>query len=134
MSNETITRTWGIETSTKNLTKIPIEVMTCYRDVGVSNSELVLLSELASFRTHPNGATATPSLEALARRMGVTAQAVRQHVRRLENRGLLTVTGRRKEDRSLDTNLYDVSPFAKRCREVWLERKRGSSQLEGGAV
>lgn len=93
-----------------------------YGDLGISNSDAMLVSHLMSFKW--NALPPYPSVELLAERMGMTERSMRAALTRLQAGGFVKrvrVEGQRR-------NGYDISGLVAKL-ETWIDGNGGTKAV-----
>ena len=95
-----------------------------YIALGVTQEEFLLILHLMAYRYNSVRGESRPSLETIAKEMGVSDTRVRQLVKSLEGKAMLTVCRR-----DGNTSLYEARPFAIACLQRWYQAKGLSPDL-----
>lgn len=99
---------WGsLQLFAEGFVAVPTALLRHYTALNLNNSELVFVMELMCFKW--DEAAPFPSYTTLAQRMGVTTEAVRNHAKALEDKGLL-----RRVKRSGRTNAFELRPLTEK--------------------
>ncbi|EDZ9869145.1 TPA: helix-turn-helix domain-containing protein [Klebsiella pneumoniae] len=108
---ETLLSIWGRTILSSGWTTVPNELLKNQAELGISNSELVLIIHLISFM-HSASAKIFPSIDSLAERMNQDRRTIQRTIQRLEDKGLIRkrVRSTGKYDIGL-SNVYDISPL-----------------------
>ncbi len=106
---------WGVDLFDNKHTQIPNWVLVYYHRVGVTNTEMMFITHLASFKHETASGKASPSLtKTLRERMGYKSnQGIINVQNGLVEKGLLVVhksQGRR--------SVYDFAPFSKQVIRI----------------
>jgi len=100
---------YGVALLTGGYTALPTYAWVYYARLGVSEAEMVLITQLCTYwwterAPHPGEA-------ALAARMGKTVRTIQGYLRSLEAKGLLHIETRLSPNGQHQTNSYDLRPF-----------------------
>jgi len=108
---------WGIPIldAAQKFTPIYDFMLRRYTTLGLTGSEFLLIIHLASRHYEIDRGRSCPSLQTVAGEMGMSKRNVQKLLRNLEAKEMLRVIQRPGE-----TSIYDCSPFAQACLEVWL--------------
>lgn len=101
---------WGIPYLDGGMTTVMNAMLEHYSALGLTNTEMMLIVQLASFKYESHKGECRPSVtETIRKRMGYKSkQGVLNVLKSVEDRGMLRVRRRKGK-----TSIYDLSPFAK---------------------
>lgn len=105
---------FGDELMEAGFTSVPNLVLEHYAEVGISEGELVFTLHIWSFWW--NRQLPYPSLSTVARRMGKSWRSVHRYAKSLEQKKLLKITPRYREDGGQTSSLYDFEPMIEAIR------------------
>ena len=97
---------WGEAVAAAGWTPMPTLLLDFARDLGLSSTDLSLLTSGESHHFARRSATVFPSKKRLARRMGCSETTVWSRLQRLERAGLIEVHPRRRPNDSKTSNAY----------------------------
>lgn len=105
-SNRSLAARWGSDRLfDEGFVALPATLLRLYARLDLSNSELVFILQLMSFKWDENAPF--PSYNTLAQRMGITPEMARRHAKSLEHKGLL-----RRVKRTGRSNAFDLQPLS----------------------
>lgn len=114
---------WGIPTDT-NFTIVYETFLRHYHQVqwitddgqcgrGIANTDMMVLIHLSQFKFESPNSIASPALDTIATRMGMTRRNLIYHIQCLERKNLLGVHRRRGR-----SSIYDLTPFARSIQSL----------------
>lgn len=108
---------WGVDIFDNDYTQIPNWVLACYNEAGITNTEMMFIIHLASFKYESASSKARPSLtKTLRERMGYKSnQGIINVQEGLVKKGLLIV-----DKRPGQCSVYDFTPFSKKVVKIAL--------------
>lgn len=87
-NNASFRHKWGGEVAFRGFTQVPKCLITCQRQLGLTNGEFNTLLQLLSFHFFTNK-DPFPSMQRIASQMNISERMVRRHVRSLETNGFI---------------------------------------------
>lgn len=116
--NRTLAARWGSELLfEEGFVAVPAAFLRCYTQANLSNSELVFVLQLMSFKWNENAPF--PSYKTVAQRMGITTEMARRHAKSLEEKGLL-----KRVKRTGQSNAFDLRPLTCALESLLAEKPR----------
>jgi len=104
---------WGAEIADRGFTAVPNALLKSYSILDITPAQFLVLVNLESFRWNAKEYP-YPSIERLARRMGVAERSVTRNISALENKhGLIE-----RIPRSYKTNAYSFEPIICRLNDI----------------
>ncbi|WP_219836579.1 DnaD domain protein [Paenibacillus sp. R14(2021)] len=107
---------------------VPAGLLRAYRNIGLSDTEMMLLMQLMLFRQVEE--TAFPTPEQLAERLGILPNAAHQLLGRLMKEGLLTIDEEIDAESAMRVERYNWTGFMIRSAEWLAEEARKSVEEE----
>jgi DNA replication protein len=98
---------------------VPAAFLRFYTQLGLSNSEVMFVLQLMSFKW--NESAPFPSYKTVAQRMGITTEMARRHAKSLEGKGLLI-----RVKRTGQSNAFDLRPLSNALEVLLSEKPRTS--------
>ncbi|WP_028561243.1 DnaD domain-containing protein [Paenibacillus pinihumi] len=104
----------------------PLLLLQTYHELGLTDTELLLLLQLMGFKQAEGVDFPTP--EQLAERMGKTTQEIGQLLRRLMKEGMLMIDEHRDPVSGMQYERYNWSGWMDQAVELYLSRARSGKQ------
>ncbi len=109
--------TWGLHLLDElGYVQLFVFMLRAYSQLGITRTEMLLLSHLASYHYNSPAGESRPSLTTVAREMGYRSRvSVSRLVSSLKEKGMLVV-----HERPGKPSIYDASPFARAALRKFL--------------
>ena len=115
MSEERFSFRWGIPWLDAGFVQIPSFFFRHYAEAGISCEEFAFVLHLANYKFESPRGQSSPSLETIAKQMGLDVRTIQRLRASLEDKGLLIV-----EPRPGQTNVYSFENLARRLLQLEL--------------
>ena len=116
--NRSLAARWGSQLIfDEGYVAVPAAFLRNYTRLELSNSELVFILQLMSFKWNENAPF--PSYKTVAQRMGITTEMARRHAKSLEEKGLL-----KRVKRTGQSNAFDLRPLTAALESFTAEKPR----------
>jgi len=114
---------WGLrEWDDPGFVQIPRPFLENYRKAGLNSVEAMIVIQLSSFRWVKPGSRIFPSMQKIAKRMGLSRRQIRFIINGRQINGKkypgLIDKGLRIKNRAGNTHLYDLKGISERCVAV----------------
>jgi DNA-binding transcriptional ArsR family regulator len=114
---------WSPALKASGFTEIPNALIKNQANLGITDSEMVVVVALASFKWDHR--LPYPSVTALASLTGKSDSAVRNSIRNLENRGII-----KRVYRDGETNMYDLKPLVRKLESYAQPTRKKKARYE----
>ena len=112
-----ITAAFGVDLFIHGSTAIPNLLLKLYKDIGVTDTEMMLLIQLFRIFTEENNYY--PELDLLAEHLTGGEEQIKRDLNNLLNNGLLKITEFYNAEQDTTIKGYDFEPIFDRLSEIW---------------